>query len=134
MPVSPKWNGHNISSKVRLHELQVPTLYHFIVPSQKFEFKSTPLDLFVSLCFHSNVETYSEKEMTVSIFHTNDESNLTELLAEVALLKERNKSMEGELKEMRERYSEISLKFAEVEGERQQLVMTVRNLKNGKKS
>uniref|UniRef100_F6H6Q0 C2 NT-type domain-containing protein n=1 Tax=Vitis vinifera TaxID=29760 RepID=F6H6Q0_VITVI len=81
-----------------------------------------------------NVETYSEKEMTVSIFHTNDESNLTELLAEVALLKERNKSMEGELKEMRERYSEISLKFAEVEGERQQLVMTVRNLKNGKKS
>ncbi|KAL6321649.1 hypothetical protein AAG906_025481 [Vitis piasezkii] len=81
-----------------------------------------------------NVETYSEKEMTISIFHTNDESNLTELLAEVALLKERNKSMEGELKEMRERYSEISLKFAEVEGERQQLVMTVRNLKNGKKS
>lgn len=72
--------------------------------------------------------------MIVSIVHTNDESNLTELLAEVALLKERNKSMEGELKEMRERYSEISLKFAEVEGERQQLVMTVRNLKNGKKS
>ncbi|GKV23102.1 hypothetical protein SLEP1_g32879 [Rubroshorea leprosula] len=57
-----------------------------------------------------------------------------EVLAELALLKETNKSMEIELKEMQERYSEISLKFAEVEGERQQLVMTVRNLKNAKKS
>lgn len=40
--------------------------------------------------------------------------------------------MEAELKDMQERYSEISLKFAEVEGERQQLVMKVRNLKNRK--
>ena len=40
--------------------------------------------------------------------------------------------MEAELNEMQERYSEISLKFAEVEGERQQLVMKVRNLKNKK--
>ncbi|KAK9079666.1 hypothetical protein SSX86_001339 [Deinandra increscens subsp. villosa] len=52
---------------------------------------------------------------------------------EVALLKRLNKSMEVELMEMQERYSEISLKFAEVEGERQQLVMTLRNLKNSKK-
>lgn len=72
--------------------------------------------------------------MAVTISDTNGESDLTALLAEVASLKERNKSMEGELKEMQERYTEISLKFAEVEGERQQLVMTVRNLKNGKKS
>ncbi|XP_020205935.1 golgin subfamily A member 6-like protein 22 [Cajanus cajan] len=57
-----------------------------------------------------------------------------ELLNEVALLKERNKTMESELKDMEERYSEISLKFAEVEGERQQLVMALRNLKNGKKN
>jgi hypothetical protein len=42
--------------------------------------------------------------------------------------------MDKELKEMQERYSEISLKFAEVEGERQRLVMAVRNLKNGKKN
>ncbi|KAI7747779.1 hypothetical protein M8C21_006150 [Ambrosia artemisiifolia] len=52
---------------------------------------------------------------------------------EMALLKRLNKSMEMELMEMQERYSEISLKFAEVEGERQQLVMTLRNLKNSKK-
>ncbi|KAE8022526.1 hypothetical protein FH972_008318 [Carpinus fangiana] len=80
------------------------------------------------------VETYLEKELKVSTFCTKDECNCTNFSSEVALLKERNKCMEKELKEMQERYSEISLKFAEVEGERQQLVMTVRNLKNGKKN
>ena len=52
----------------------------------------------------------------------------------MVLLKEKNNAMEIELNEMQERYSEISLKFAEVEGERQQLIMRVRNLKNAKKS
>ncbi|XP_073285572.1 uncharacterized protein [Primulina huaijiensis] len=52
---------------------------------------------------------------------------------EMASLKEKNNLMEEELKEMQGRYSEISLKFAEVEGERQQLVMRLRNLKNAKK-
>ncbi|XP_024993463.1 myosin-11-like [Cynara cardunculus var. scolymus] len=52
---------------------------------------------------------------------------------EMSALLNINKSMEVELKEMQERYSEISLKFAEVEGERQQLVMSLRNLKNTKK-
>ncbi|PIN05076.1 hypothetical protein CDL12_22386 [Handroanthus impetiginosus] len=63
----------------------------------------------------------------------NSNGDVDELRNEMALLKERNKLMETELKEMQERYSEISLKFAEVEGERQQLVMRVRNLKNSKK-
>uniref|UniRef100_A0ACD5U616 Uncharacterized protein n=1 Tax=Avena sativa TaxID=4498 RepID=A0ACD5U616_AVESA len=49
---------------------------------------------------------------------------------ELDTLKEMNKVMQQELNELHERYSEISLKFAEVEGERQQLVMTVRTLKN----
>ncbi|XP_019427713.1 PREDICTED: putative leucine-rich repeat-containing protein DDB_G0290503 isoform X1 [Lupinus angustifolius] len=62
------------------------------------------------------------------------ECDTKELLSEVAALKERNEYMESELKEMEERYSEISLKFAEVEGERQQLVMALRNLKNGKRN
>ncbi|KAL0297694.1 UNVERIFIED_CONTAM: hypothetical protein Sradi_6821500 [Sesamum radiatum] len=62
----------------------------------------------------------------------NNTRDLNELSNEITLLKVRNKSMEGELKEMQERYSEISLKFAEVEGEREQLVMKLRSLKNGK--
>ncbi|XP_057952440.1 uncharacterized protein LOC131146703 isoform X2 [Malania oleifera] len=79
----------------------------------------------------SEVEICSKKEMKVSsTSNTSDKNNLSE----TTLLKERNKFMESELKEMQERYSEISLKFAEVEGERQQLVMTLRNLKNAKKN
>ena len=59
------------------------------------------------------------------------DSILADLLTELTSLKERNKSMERELKEMQERYLEMSLNFAEVEGERQKLVMTVRNLQKG---
>lgn len=62
------------------------------------------------------------------------EGNFNELLTESASLRERNEAMELELKDLQERYSQISLKFAEVEGERQQLVMALRNLKNAKNS
>ncbi|KAJ6978241.1 golgin subfamily A member 4 [Populus alba x Populus x berolinensis] len=79
-------------------------------------------------------KTCWKEELRVGTFHSMDEGYLIELLTEMAQLKERNKCMETELREMQERYSEISLKLAEVEGERQQLVMTVRNLKNGKRS
>ncbi|KAJ4957326.1 hypothetical protein NE237_014109 [Protea cynaroides] len=79
--------------------------------------------------FISNNVTSSEKEL-----QDRDQENLAELISEMELLKERNLYMEGELKEMQERYSEISVKFAEVEGERIQLVMTIRNLKNAKKN
>ncbi|KAL5727534.1 hypothetical protein ACHQM5_000718 [Ranunculus cassubicifolius] len=72
-------------------------------------------------------------KLLISTSHDGDYRNTDELLNAMALMKEKNESMEGELKDMQERYSEISLKFAEVEGERQQLVMTVRNLKNVKK-
>ncbi|KAF4353633.1 hypothetical protein CsatB_002902 [Cannabis sativa] len=75
----------------------------------------------------------AEKESKTSSSRAS-EHNISELLTEVASLKDKSKSMENELKEMEGRYSELSLRFAEVEGERQQLVMTVRNLKNGKKN
>ncbi|KAB5564482.1 hypothetical protein DKX38_004536 [Salix brachista] len=79
---------------------------------------------------HSNA---SEQEPKTSCIKNTDH-NADLLLSELVTLEERNKLMESELKEMQERYSEISLKFAEVEGERQQLVMTLRNLKNARKS
>ncbi|KAJ0967201.1 hypothetical protein J5N97_024118 [Dioscorea zingiberensis] len=63
-----------------------------------------------------------------------EQGYIAEILGEVAALKERNESMEAELKEMQERYSDISLRFAEVEGERQQLVMRLRSLKNSMKN
>ncbi|KAK5777985.1 uncharacterized protein LOC108479610 [Gossypium arboreum] len=83
---------------------------------------------------HSKTTVAEGMPLSTTAVPVESDVNLAELLSEVEGLKERNKSMERELKDMEERYSEISLKFAEVEGERQQLVMTVRNLKNGKKN
>lgn len=76
--------------------------------------------------FSSNEGRFSEK-------NNNNDQKVHKLLSEISSLDERNKHMESELKEMQEKYLEVSLRFAEVEGERQQLVMEVRNLRNGKK-
>ncbi|CDP05206.1 unnamed protein product [Coffea canephora] len=76
----------------------------------------------------------SQRELNLGNHHANHIADLAEFSSEVTFLKELNTHMALELKEMQERYSEMSLKFAEVEGERQQLVMTLRNLKNGKKT
>lgn len=88
-----------------------------------------------NLCQASSAESSnscsSVKEMENAASNT---GNLEELSKEMELLRERNKSMEFELKEMQGRYSELSLKFAEVEGERQKLVMRMRNIKSAKKS
>ncbi|GAB2294037.1 hypothetical protein Dimus_028253 [Dionaea muscipula] len=81
----------------------------------------------------SRRDVCKEKSQKVPASQIKNEDHLTHLLTEVTTLKEKNKSMEDELKEMQEKYSTVSLKFAEVEGERQQLVMTIRNLRNGQK-
>ncbi|KAK8941235.1 hypothetical protein KSP39_PZI009830 [Platanthera zijinensis] len=63
-----------------------------------------------------------------------EEQKTAKVLVEMAELKEQHQLMEAELKDMQERYSEMSLKFAEVEGERQLLVIKIRGLKNALKS
>lgn len=116
----------NLSSSVRKTNSEKPKgTYATSTPNGK----SADTEVFVS---RSESETCSGNEAIVFHDNQNGECNSSGLMAEVAMLKDKNKNMEKELKEMEERYSEISLKFAEVEGERQQLVMAVRNLKNGK--
>lgn len=61
-------------------------------------------------------------------------NEMNEIMNDTEELKRKNSMMEEELREMQERYSQISLKFAEVEGERQKLVMTIRNLRSAKKN
>ncbi|XP_047321377.1 interaptin [Impatiens glandulifera] len=103
----------------------------------KFGFKNPMMGCMeqaANISIESEPGTCSGKELNLSISTVGDQQYNFQLLHEVTQIKEKNKSMEIELKEMQERYSEISLKFAEVEGERQQLVMTLRNLKNGKKT
>ncbi|KAL8232564.1 hypothetical protein R6Q57_002342 [Mikania cordata] len=77
--------------------------------------------------------TTSKDDENKSILKSEKRCSEQKLLSEISSLDERNKQMENELKEMQEKYSEVSLRFAEVEGERQQLVMALRNLRNGKK-
>ncbi|MQM05210.1 hypothetical protein Taro_038016 [Colocasia esculenta] len=63
-----------------------------------------------------------------------DNGNMSKMLNEMALLRQGNELMRAELQEMRERYCEVSLKFAEVEDERQQLIMKINTQKNSPRS
>ncbi|KAK1353333.1 Keratin, type I cytoskeletal 18 [Heracleum sosnowskyi] len=89
---------------------------------------------FLPALVERNNDTSSDNELKDPGTDSKDCRNQDKLLNEMELLKERNISMECDLRDMQQRYSEISLKFAEVEGERQQLVMTLRNFKNPNKS
>lgn len=60
--------------------------------------------------------------------------DINELIKDMLELKGRYASVETELKEMHDRYSQLSLQFAEVEGERQKLMMTLKNVRASKKA
>ncbi|CAH9128270.1 unnamed protein product [Cuscuta epithymum] len=55
------------------------------------------------------------------------------VLKEMLELKGRHATVENELKDMHDRYTQLSLKFAEVEGEKQKLKMTLKNLRGSRK-
>ena len=60
--------------------------------------------------------------------------DINELIKDMLELKARHAAVETQLKEMHDRYSQLSLDFAEVEGERQKLVMTLKNNRGLKKA
>eukprot|EP00252_Welwitschia_mirabilis_P010306 TRINITY_DN23501_c0_g2_i2.p1 TRINITY_DN23501_c0_g2~~TRINITY_DN23501_c0_g2_i2.p1 ORF type:complete len:1903 (-),score=570.81 TRINITY_DN23501_c0_g2_i2:455-6163(-) len=59
--------------------------------------------------------------------------DINELINDMLQIKRKNSLLEDELKELQSRYSQMSLKFAEVEGERQKLIMTLKSTRTGKK-
>ncbi|XP_006354031.1 putative leucine-rich repeat-containing protein DDB_G0290503 [Solanum tuberosum] len=67
--------------------------------------------------------------------HSDDEAifksfrDINELIKEMLEIKEKQVAKENELREMHDRYSQLSLQFAEVEGERQKLKMTLKNVR-----
>ncbi|CAM0947344.1 unnamed protein product [Alopecurus aequalis] len=84
-------------------------------------------------------EALQAKKKTEILFQSsflkqhNDESavfqsfrDINELIQDTIELKRRQVAVESELKDMQGRYSELSLQFAEVEGERQKLAMTLK--------
>ncbi|GMN45261.1 hypothetical protein TIFTF001_014449 [Ficus carica] len=91
-------------------------------------------------------ETLQEKKKSSTHFqssflkqHSDEEAvfksfrDINELIKDMLEVKGRYAAVETELKEMHERYSQLSLQFAEVEGERQKLMMTLKNVRASKK-
>ncbi|KAG5612545.1 hypothetical protein H5410_023826 [Solanum commersonii] len=70
--------------------------------------------------------------------HSDDEAifksfrDINELIKEMLEIKEKQVAKENELREMHDRYSQLSLQFAEVEGERQKLKMTLKNVRTSR--
>ncbi|XP_024027678.1 COP1-interactive protein 1 [Morus notabilis] len=82
-----------------------------------------------SIHFQSSfLKQHSDEEAVFKSF-----KDINELIKDMLEIKGRYAAVETELKEMHERYSQLSLQFAEVEGERQKLMMTLKNVRASKK-
>ncbi|XP_051139259.1 uncharacterized protein LOC127257040 [Andrographis paniculata] len=84
----------------------------------------------LSTQFHSSfLKQHPDEEAVFKSFR-----DINELINEMLELKGRHAAMETELREMHDRYSQLSLQFAEVEGEKQKLKMTLKNVRSRKLS
>ncbi|XP_047322144.1 myosin-2-like [Impatiens glandulifera] len=83
----------------------------------------------ITICAHQLQKVYVD---TMCATEEGESQKSNQSIRRSRKLKENEKNMaiEEELKEMQGRYYEISVRLAEVEGERQKLMMTVRSLKN----
>ncbi|XP_021656815.2 uncharacterized protein LOC110647327 isoform X2 [Hevea brasiliensis] len=83
-----------------------------------------------SIHFQSSfLKQHSDEEAVFKSFR-----DINELIKDMLELKGRYTAVETELKEMHDRYSQLSLQFAEVEGERQKLLMTLKNVRASNKA
>lgn len=80
-------------------------------------------------CCSSFLKQHSDEEAIFRSFR-----DINELIKDMLELKARHVAVETELKEMHDRYSQLSLDFAEVEGERQKLMMTLKNSRTPKRA
>ncbi|KAK8538743.1 hypothetical protein V6N13_009124 [Hibiscus sabdariffa] len=83
-----------------------------------------------SILFQSSfLKQHNDEEAVFKSFR-----DINELIKDMLEIKGRYGAVETELKEMHERYSQLSLQFAEVEGERQKLMMTLKNIRQSRKA
>ena len=80
-----------------------------------------------------NVSSALSEQQNVHAVALQNFGDVDQVVSDLVGLRARVKQLEGELRDMRERYSAMSLRFAEVEVEREELVMTIRTLRNGRK-
>ncbi|KAL4311438.1 hypothetical protein GQ457_01G027690 [Hibiscus cannabinus] len=82
-----------------------------------------------SILFQSSyLKQHGDEEAVFKSFR-----DINELIKDMLEIKGRYGAVETELKEMHERYSQLSLRFAEIEGERQKLTMTLKNVRVSRK-
>ncbi|XWS21552.1 hypothetical protein CRYUN_Cryun30bG0064000 [Craigia yunnanensis] len=83
-----------------------------------------------SILFQSSfLKQHNDEEAVFKSFR-----DINELIKDMLEIKGRYGAVETELKEMHERYSQLSLQFAEIEGERQKLMMTLKNIRASRKA
>ncbi|XP_076947912.1 uncharacterized protein LOC143619989 [Bidens hawaiensis] len=81
-----------------------------------------------SIQFQSSfLKQHSDEEAVFKSFR-----DINELIKDMLEIKGKYVNVENELKEMHDRYSQLSLQFAEVEGERQKLMMTLKNVRSSR--
>ncbi|KAI7745253.1 hypothetical protein M8C21_018094, partial [Ambrosia artemisiifolia] len=75
----------------------------------------------------SFLKQHSDEEAVFKSFR-----DINELIKDMLEIKGKYANVENELKEMHDRYSQLSLQFAEVEGERQKLMMTLKSVRSSR--
>ncbi|KAK8681730.1 hypothetical protein V6N13_054132 [Hibiscus sabdariffa] len=74
------------------------------------------------------LKQHSDEEAVFKCFR-----DINELIKDMLEIKGRYGTVETELKEMHERYSQLTLRFAEIEGDRQKLMMALKNVRASRK-
>ncbi|KAI7980926.1 hypothetical protein LOK49_Contig92G00018 [Camellia lanceoleosa] len=100
---------------------------HFKTQCLKSSMDNLHKEVFPFFLFFSFLKQHGDEQAIFQSFR-----DINELIEEMLELKGRYAAVETELKEMHDRYSQLSLQFAEVEGERQKLTMTLKNARTSK--
>ncbi|XP_057832801.2 uncharacterized protein LOC131043587 isoform X2 [Cryptomeria japonica] len=83
--------------------------------------------------YKSQLKSFLGHEQNVHVAALQNFGSVDQVVNDLTRYKRTTSSLETELKDMRERYFQMSLRYAEVEAKREELVMQVKNLKNGKR-
>lgn len=83
--------------------------------------------------YKSQLRSFLCQDQNVHVAALQNFGTVDQVVNDLLRYKQTVSSLQAELKDMQERYFQMSLQFAEVEAQREELVMTVRNFKNGKR-
>lgn len=83
--------------------------------------------------YKSQLRSFLCQDQNVHVAALQNFGTVDQIVNDLLQYKQTVSSLQSELKDMQERYFQMSLQFADVEAQREELVMTVKNLKNGKR-